>query len=78
MKLTKRWNPAHIEYSITMVRPNGSKDTYYNGACYRARDMAQKVADKINASRDHAKYGVARVDERKIKGAYVYQGYLTL
>ena len=78
MKLTKRWQQEYIEYSITMVRPDGRLDAYYNGASYRSRDLAQSVADKINASRDHAKYGAAEVSDKRVNAGYVYEGRLAL
>ena len=78
MKMRKHYEPAHTEYSITMVRSNGQRDVFYNGYVYRTREQAQMSADSINERRNQAKYGRAEVSERLVEGQHTLVGTLRL
>lgn len=76
MKLTKRWEPAHTEYFVRVIRPNGEVLDWYDGCCYRSTASAQKYVDRYNSR--PRRYGQAEVGSIHRPRSQVWSGALPL
>ena len=53
--------PAHVDYTVTLVRPNGERWEHYTPYVYPTRAAAQVECDRINGRHTPSRYGRAEV-----------------
>jgi len=75
MKLKRVKVPAHRDYFLTLVLPNGKRVEWYLPYVFRSAEAAQAEADARNK---HYKHGALVVDFRDYPESWAYEGSLKL
>lgn len=60
--------PAHTDYTLTLVRNDGTREPYYLPYVYRTEAEAQRVADERNARYTHGQLVVEAKDRHASVG----------
>ena len=70
--------PAHTDYTITLLRPNGERWTNCTPYVYATRAQAQRACDRLNERFRSGRAGVAEVEATAREASTAYQTTLRM